>query len=113
MFQIILTRVCCDVVVNDDDPTVIHTYCQTHSLHDALRNSRARAVILARTMVVMDGNRIRASRRAGTTPFAIVIPLSVAHAVFLYASIMKGISTRVGPRRPARIASSRAWSVIV
>ena len=64
--------------------------------------------LLARSMVEMDGSKIRASRRAVTTPIAIVIPLSVAHAVLAAASTMKGISARVGPRSPKRAASSRA-----
>src|SRR3546814_2045616 len=53
--------------------------------------ARAHPALLARSMVEMDGSRIRASRRAVTTPIAIVIPLSVAHAVFAAASIMKGM----------------------
>jgi hypothetical protein len=68
----------------------------------------ARPALLARSMVEMDGSKIRASRRAVTTPIAIVIPLSVAHAVLAAASTMKGISARVGPRSPKRAASSRA-----
>jgi hypothetical protein len=66
------------------------------------------SALLARSMVEMDGSKIRASRRAVTTPIAIVIPLSVAHAVLAAASTMKGISARVGPRSPKRAASSRA-----
>lgn len=56
------------------------------------------SALLARSMVEMDGSKIRASRRAVTTPIAIVIPLSVA--AVLARLDHQGISARVGPESP-------------
>jgi hypothetical protein len=74
---------------------------------DGVRESMA--LFPARSTVDTEGIRILASRSVSITPAAMTIPLSVAQAVLVAASIMKGISVLAAPRSP----SSRAWSVIV
>jgi hypothetical protein len=75
--------------------------------------ARARPAMLARSIVEIDGSRTPFLRRVAMTPLTITSPLSVAHAAFAAASIMAGMSARVGARTPSRSARLRAWSVMV